>query len=209
MNTPTPRTALKATGMRRRHARCLETELAALTAERDQLRAEVKSCGELSCDECNARTAALTAERDQLRAVFPQICAAIGNGAFCTPTVSVGFIESIPNEIQLVVAELRARAERAEDNLAALEQCHDDNCRGLVRIADELATAKERLRSEAMDDYAAIKDLQRELAIERARLDWVFQNCKVEANDYTTGNRDVYYVHDREDLGAAMKEDAK
>ena len=25
------------------------------------------SCGELSCDECNARTAALTAERDQLR----------------------------------------------------------------------------------------------------------------------------------------------
>ena len=26
------------------------------------------SCGELSCDECNARTAALTAERDLLRA---------------------------------------------------------------------------------------------------------------------------------------------
>ena len=39
--TPTPRPALKATGMRRRHARCLETELAALTAERDQLRAEL------------------------------------------------------------------------------------------------------------------------------------------------------------------------
>ena len=48
-----------------------------------------------------------------------------------------------------------------------------------------------------------------ELATERGKLDWVFQNCKVEANDYTTGNRDVYYVHDREDLGAAMKEDAK
>ena len=42
----------------------LETELATLTAERDQLRAEVKSCGELSCDECNARTAALMVERD-------------------------------------------------------------------------------------------------------------------------------------------------
>ena len=26
------------------------------------------TCGELSCDECNKRTAALTAERDQLRA---------------------------------------------------------------------------------------------------------------------------------------------
>ena len=29
-----------------------------------------------------------------------------------------------------------ARAERAEDNLAALEQCHDDNCREVVKIAD-------------------------------------------------------------------------
>ena len=56
-------------------------------------------------------------------------------------------------------------------------------------------------------DFA--RELERELATERARLDWVFQNCKVEANDYTTGNRDVYYVHDREDLGVAMKEDAK
>jgi hypothetical protein len=51
--------------------------------------------------------------------------------------------------------------------------------------------------------------LERELAAERARLDWVFRNCKVEANDYTTGNRDVYAIHDREDLRAAMKEDAK
>ena len=42
MSAPTPRPALKATGMRRRHARCLETELAAITAERDQLRAEVE-----------------------------------------------------------------------------------------------------------------------------------------------------------------------
>ena len=32
------------------------------------------------------------------------------------------------------------------------------------RAEAELATAKERLRSEAMDDYASIKDLQRELA---------------------------------------------
>ena len=63
------------------------------------------TCGELSCDECSARTAELTAERDQLR----------------------------------------ARAELAEDNLAALEQSFDDNCRGVVRIADELATERARL----------------------------------------------------------------
>ena len=55
---------------------------------------------------------ALATERDQLRAIFPQICAALGNGAFCTPTVSVGFIQSIPNEVHLVVAALRAEVER-------------------------------------------------------------------------------------------------
>ena len=37
MSTPTPRPALKATGVRRRDARCPETELAAITAERDLL----------------------------------------------------------------------------------------------------------------------------------------------------------------------------
>lgn len=40
-----------------------------------------------------------------------------------------------------------------------------------------------------------------DLAIERARLDWVFTNCKVTA-DYHT-------IHDREALDAAMKEDRK
>ena len=129
MNTPTPtprtdaesrlvRSAVNGVFVRADLARQLETELAALTAE-----------------------------RDQLRAVFPQICAALGNGAFCTPTVSVGFIESIPNEVQLVVAALRARAERAEADLAALGQSFDDNCRGVVKIADELAVERARLDS--------------------------------------------------------------
>lgn len=170
MNTPTPRTdaAWSATfdgeqmsaGQTARALReCsqqLERELAALTAERDQLRGAL-ALGQQNCDDaydelrgdadelradvvrltaerdelradCEnetkwaahylAESIAVKGERDQLRAVFPQICAAIGNGAFCTPTVSVGFIQSIPNEVQLVVAELRARAERAEAELA-------------------------------------------------------------------------------------------
>ena len=40
-----------------------------------------------------------------------------------------------------------------------------------MKAEADLAAAKERLRSEAMDDYASIKNLQRELAAERARLD--------------------------------------
>ena len=87
------------------------------------------------------------------------------------------------------LAAEKARAERAEAELAPFK----DTSKGIGGFIDslmsakldaeaELATAKERLRSEAMDDYAAIKDLQRELATEREivrvlkldkdRLDW-------------------------------------
>ena len=48
MNKPTPRTALKATGMRRRYARCLETELAALTAERDHWSTPTPRTGDIA-----------------------------------------------------------------------------------------------------------------------------------------------------------------
>jgi hypothetical protein len=66
-----------------------------------------------------------------------------------------------------------------------------------------------RAGNAATDMRDACATLERELAAERARLDWVFHNCKVTADDFTTGNRDVYAIHDRDDLGAAMKEDAK
>ena len=78
--------------------------------------------------------------------------------------------------LETELAALRARAQRAEADLAALEQSFDDNCRGVVKIAADLAT-------------------------ERARLDWVFHNCKVTSDEFT--------VHAREDLGVAMKEHAK
>ena len=193
----------------KQRAECPVCLVAALTAERDQFRAEVERLrSDRDCEKrlrkdadefrenaieraerAEASLHAATEECTDVRLKWHTVmgtCAAKGDAII---------------ELDEELARLRARAERAEDNLAALEQCHDDNCRGVVQIADELATAKERLRSEAMDDYAAIKDLQRDLAIERARLDWVFRNCKVIA--------DGYAIHDREDLGVAMKEDAK
>ena len=97
------------------------------------------------------------------------------------------------------------RAMKAEADLVALAQCHDDNCRGVVKIADDLAAEREKAERYRL---ASLK-LDADLAAERARLDWGFRNCKVTADDFTTGNRDVYAIHDREDLGAAMKEDAK
>jgi hypothetical protein len=93
---------------------------------------------------------------------------------------------STPNQLSVTPRTDAAWAKTFEDDE---DQCRAGNAASDMR--DECAT------------------LERELAAEQARLDWVFRNCKVEANDYTTGNRDVYAIHDREDLGAAMKEDAK
>ena len=122
------------------------------------------TCGELSCDECSARTAALTAERDQLRAEVERL----RSDRDCEKRLRKDADEFRENAI--------ARAERAEADAAAYFQ----RANSFSKIGDEA---------------------EAELATERARLDWVFHNCKVTSDDFT--------VHDREDLGAAMKEDAK
>ena len=90
--------------------------------------------------------AALTAERDRLRAELDKVYVLVTPVGFDLPG---GIFETAQAVTELTAErdQLRARAELAEA---------------------ELATAKQRLRSEAMDDYAAIKDLQRELATERA-----------------------------------------
>ena len=123
-----------------------------------------RTCGEISCDECNDRYAALAAECDQLRAEAERL----RSDRDCEKRLRKDADELREDALE--------RAMKAKADLVALEQCHDDNCRGVVKIADDLTA-------------------------ERARLDWVFRNCKVIA--------DGYAIHDREDLGVAMKEDAK
>jgi hypothetical protein len=136
-------------------ARELERELAALTAERDQLRAEVERLTKQIKDDNRSYGCEL---RDPNGTIWQQATKdhARAERAEAAETVALanwnGALE---------------RAMKAEADLAALAQCHDDNCRAVVRLDAELAAAKERLRSEAMDDYASIKDLQRELATER------------------------------------------
>jgi len=169
MSTPTPRTdaAVKLTFAAGHNtvcpnfARTLERELTALTAERDQLRAELR---------------ALTL-----------ICGT--NDA---------------NKFETWVDRANARADRAEAaETVALAHWNKELERAMKAEA-ELAAAKERLRSEAMDDYASIKDLQRELAIERARLDWLESpsgmDWQWEPERLTVS---------RASIDAAMKEDAK
>ena len=133
------------------------------------------TCGELSCDECSARTAALTAERDQLRAEVERlkglaswahtcihhndeqrakakscpVCATTERDQLRAEVERLGADRDCEKRLRKDADEFRenaiARAARAEDNLAALEQCHDDNCRGVVRIAADLATERARM----------------------------------------------------------------
>ena len=179
MNTPTPTPRADAATY---PADCLGTTL---VTKRDCSRALERDL------------TALTAEREQLRADAERL----RSDRDCE--------KRIRKDAEELREDAIARAEKAERaETVALANWNGALERAMKAEAD-LAAATERLRSEAMDDYASIKDLQRELATERARLDWVFRNCKVTADDFTTGNRDVYAIHDREDLGAAMKEDAK
>jgi len=135
------------------------------------------------------------------------------------------------------VRQLRARAERAEASLHAMRLvCGTTDADKFTTWVDranaraekaeaELAAAKERLRSEAMDDYASIKNLQRELATEREkaeryRLVTLKQDAELAAERarldsgtilLTVAGERVWHcgVDLRAAIDAAMKEDAK
>ena len=169
----------------------LERELAAL-----------RTCGELSCDECNARTATLTAERDQLRADCENE----------TKWAAHYLADSLAAKARAARAEAGEtvaltnwngaleRAMKAEADLAALEQCHDANCRGVVKIAAELDTEREKA-----ERYRLVTLKQdAELATERARLDWLESDAGV----YWQWSSSALTIR-RAVIDAAMKEDAK
>ena len=97
-----------------------------------------------------------------------------------------------------------SRAEKAERAETVALANWNGALERAIKAEAELAAAKERLRSEAMDDYASIKDLQRELATERARLNWL----------ETPSGMDWQWEPERltvsrASIDAAMKEDAK
>ena len=124
----------------------LETELASLTAERDQLRSDCENetkwaahyLAQSIAEKARAERAeaSLHAATEECTDVRLKWHAVMGTCAAKEDAIM---------ELDEELARLRARAERAEDNLAALEQCHDDNCRSVVKIAADLATEQARL----------------------------------------------------------------
>ena len=191
MSTPTPRTdaAVKLTTAAGHNtvcpnfARTLERELTTLTAERDQLRSENAELRASSDEhakgyvETRKRIAALESEIDRLHArnAVLESATARAERAEAAETVAIakwnGALE---------------RAMKAEADLVALGQCHDDNCRALVRLAADLAT-------------------------ERARLDWLGDNVEEIYRERDQCGSCVYLSGEniRDAIDSAMKEGAK
>jgi hypothetical protein len=187
MNTPTPRTDAEeypeGEGQSFRvvstdFARTLEREL---TAERDHWQEIAKAAS--AEREHNANVAQeMTAERDELRAEVERFKGWLSEPqalhAHCLRTLNEAQIAHLFGERMTAIVN---RAERAEASLHAMRLvCGTTDADKFTSWVDranaraekaeaDLAAAKERLRSEAMDDYASIKDLQRELATEREK----------------------------------------
>lgn len=88
-----------------------------------------------------ART--LETELTRLRALFPAILAALRNGSCCTPDVSIGLLESIPNEVASVVSRLRADFGVLTMQCAAASDRNVNLRLEIDRLRAELAETKE------------------------------------------------------------------
>ena len=169
-------------------ARALETELNAATAERDQLRVDLELADVMYQRECEVEHE-LRTEVERLRADRTYNHECINRLASATGTLGENS-EKVVDVVLSTIAQLHAlqlvcgttnadkfstwvdranaRAERAEADLAALGQSFDDNCRGVVKIADELAV--ERARLDWLESPAGM-DWQWQAGITRATID--------------------------------------
>ena len=165
--TPAPRTDTKITFTGaftcahhndQQRAACPVCLVSALTAERDHWQEIAKT---MSAErEHNANVAQeMTAERDQLRVARAEKAeaelAAAKERLRSEAMDDYASIKHLQRELTTLTAELTValtnwngaleRALKAEADLAALEQCHDDNCRAVVKIDAELAAERARL----------------------------------------------------------------
>ena len=123
--------------------------LATLIAE-----SEAKSCGELSCDECNARTAALTAERDQLRAELAT-CKDASEALVESLRAEVerlrdGGVQRIKDAMAVVMDErdsFKARAERAEADADSTRERALTLANSLDEAQAELAAERDKVKT--------------------------------------------------------------
>ena len=128
MSTPTPTLTGAYTCTHhndRERAACPVCLVATLTAERDQLRVDLELADVMYQRECEVEHE-LRTEVERLR-----------SDRDCEKRLRKDADEFRENAI--------ARAMKAEADLAALGESFDDNCRQIVKIADELAAERARL----------------------------------------------------------------
>ena len=188
--TPTPRPALKATGMRRRHARCLETELAALTTERDRLRAELEKVYALVTPvgfdlpggifETAQACTELRAEVERLNAIGSWSHTCMHHNDKQRTECSVCLVTTLTAERDQLRAELSDQAARFHDEIVSRQGTVRANqeldLKELNHFRAELAAEREKVTMLLSDAYALTKNwhdraerAEAELATERAR----------------------------------------
>jgi uncharacterized small protein (DUF1192 family)/uncharacterized protein YbaR (Trm112 family) len=162
---------------------------AQVTEEHRQL---ALSCGELSCDECNARTDALTAEVERLTA-----------DRDCEKRLRKDADEFRENAI--------ARAERAEVEVSkltdALDMMRDEfmriiACPGCNAEIEDLANRAQLKLIQRVPVITQRDRAEAELTTERARLDWLESDAGVDWQWSDAGGGIV----SRAKIDAAMKE---
>jgi Lar family restriction alleviation protein len=78
----------------------------------------------LDGQQIKARLTASEAEATSLRTIVSECAKALGNGAYIAPTCTIEFMGNLPEEIRLVVADLRRKVEEAYEQMDAIyEEC--------------------------------------------------------------------------------------
>jgi hypothetical protein len=113
-----------------------------------------RTCGELSCDECNARTAAITTERDQLRAEVEKVYALVTPVGFDLPG---GIFETAQ-----AVTELRAERDQLRAEVERLNKAIKVDTPKMVKLNNEILTGIGRLLARAERAEAEIIRLRTE-----------------------------------------------
>lgn len=99
------------------------------------------------------------AEIRRLRALFPEILKNLESGA-CVADCSLEFLERIPNEVKLMVTELRRKCDEARAQLESERELADRLAEALRPLL--IATWREKQPSKAELAFAAWKEARSE-----------------------------------------------
>jgi hypothetical protein len=97
-----------------------------------------------ACDDYERDLKRSEAEATSLRSIIGECAKALGNGAYIAPTCTVEFMGNLPEEIRLLVADLRRKLEERERiGKMMANAIYNVHQRGLLVNADDMDSLKE------------------------------------------------------------------